>query len=229
MFANFRKSVPLVLTLLVSAATTHALGAEHDSYPCQLDRADWLTGEQLALVTSTDRARDRALTMLKNADDAEGDDGAVLKSVISQLGPVSMGPNDRIAGDYKCRKLQTDGGLNIAYGYFSCKISNLGEGDLEIEKLSGSQRFLGNLRRLAVRTENVSDEPRGYLAYNGMYHTAGDPAQIWDKNSRDAQVGCLAGVGSKPQGQVGTDGRMVLLLPPQEGYRSFVAWEFVPE
>jgi hypothetical protein len=225
MFAISR-TVSLALALAAGLAVTPALAA---SYPCQLNQADWLTGEQLALVTGTDRARDRALLMAQEADNAEGNDGAVLSDVISDLGTVSMGRSDRIAGNYKCRKLQTDGGLNIAYGYFSCAIRDLGEGELEIEKLSGSQRFLGSLKRLAVSSDNLDDEPTGHLAYNGMYHTAGDPPQAWDRNSRDSQVGCMAGIGAVPQGQPGSDGRMVLMLPPQEGYRSFVAWEFVPE
>jgi hypothetical protein len=167
--------------------------------------------------------------MIKRAEDAGENDGAILAGIIDQFGQVGMGRNDRIAGKYKCRKLQTDGELNIVYGYFSCIIRDLGEGFLDVEKLSGSQRFLGDLRRLAIFGDDLDAEPTGHLAYNGMYFSGGDQPRSWDRQSTDSQVGCMMGIGPGIQGREGTDGRMVLVLPPQQGYRSFVAWEFVPE
>jgi hypothetical protein len=137
----------------------------------QLD-GDRMTGFETARIRGlgeallSDSAEERAIT---SALYAPGDT------------PISTIPD----GAYQCRTIKLGGLLPLtAYGYFDCQISADGT---VIEKLTGSQRFKGDLL--------PSD---GGLFYWGALHYGDEEPFAYGADPERNQVGCLYRIEGKP-------------------------------
>ena len=138
---------------------------------------DQLDGDRM---TGFETARIRGLGEALLSDSAEE---RAIASALYAPGdsPISTIPD----GAYRCRTIKLGGLLPLtAYGYFDCEIS--GDGTV-IEKLTGSQRFKGDLL--------PSD---GGLFYWGALHYGDEEPFAYGADPERNQVGCLYKVDSKP-------------------------------
>ncbi|MEN0088798.1 MAG: DUF4893 domain-containing protein [Pseudomonadota bacterium] len=215
---NFFQSSLMAVTIgaLAFGSATMAASATEQKL-CGINKVDWLSEDQhMRLVNFEERALPFE-TYARRQDDrvvAQGfDDLSNRRQTIEFDGTHPA--RGKISGNYQCRKLQVDSGAGFSYPYFRCRIEDDGEGSFEIRKLSGSQLFTGLLHRITI---SGPDAPyAGHLIYQGMFHAGGDAPKAWDAYSSDAQVGCMT---------ARADGSLVLEIPPQNGIRSHVLWEF---
>ena len=138
---------------------------------------DQLDGDRM---TGFDAARIRGLGEALLSDSAEE---RAIASALYAPGdmPITTIPD----GAYQCRTIKLGGLLPLtAYGYFSCAIS--GDGTV-IEKLTGSQRFKGDLL--------PSD---GGLFYWGALHYGDEQPFAYGADPERNQVGCLYKIEGKP-------------------------------
>ncbi len=138
---------------------------------------DQLDGDRM---TGFETARIRGLGEALLSDSAE--ERAVVSALYAPGDvPISAIPD----GAYRCRTIKLGGLLPLtAYGYFDCEIS--GDGTV-IEKLTGSQRFKGDLL--------PSD---GSLFYWGALHYGDEEPVAYGADPERNQVGCLYKVEGKP-------------------------------
>lgn len=126
-------------------------------------------------------ARYRGLAEALLADNA-ADRQAVSALFSAGETPIASLPD----GQYDCRTIKLGGLLPLtAYAYFDCAVSHQGE---VIEKLTGSQRFKGDLL--------PSDG--GALFYRGALHYGDEQPMAYDAEDERSQVGCLYKVSGKP-------------------------------
>ncbi|MGJ8529180.1 DUF4893 domain-containing protein [Maritalea sp.] len=92
-------------------------------------------------------------------------------------------------GNYKCRTIKLGGNISalVSYSFFDCRISADGE-QLKLEKLTGSQRFTGEL---FVQKDGIAYKGAGHYGYE-------QPNQYVGDSDRD-QVGCLVQSVGKPE------------------------------
>lgn len=119
---------------------------------------------------------------------------------------------DVVSGKYQCRVIKMGADLSVVYGYFSCEITENGQGndrDWTIIKTGGSQRFSGVLK------------PGGDgLVYIGAGFVAGEKAPKYGDSTETDEVGCLYRAADAPR-------HYVLELPrPQFEFHDVV--ELVP-
>jgi hypothetical protein len=138
---------------------------------------DQLDGDRM---TGFETARIRGLGEALLSDSAE--ERAVVSALYAPGDvPISAIPD----GAYRCRTIKLGGLLPLtAYGYFDCEIS--GDGTV-IEKLTGSQRFKGDLL--------PSD---GSLFYWGALHYGDEEPVAYGADPERNQVGCLQRLEGKP-------------------------------
>ena len=131
-------------------------------------------------MTGFDVARIRGLGEALLSDSAEE---RAIASALYAPGdtPISTIPD----GAYRCRTIKLGGLLPLtAYGYFDCEIS--GDGTV-IEKLTGSQRFKGDLLPSG-----------GGLFYWGALHYGDEEPFAYGADPERNQVGCLYRIEGKP-------------------------------
>lgn len=184
---------------------------------CTISKVDWISEDQHRMLSQFEAISLPFETYARRQNDRLV--AASFDNLSGRRQTIEFDERHRIrgvmSGNYQCRKIQLDADAGFSYPYFRCRIQDDGEGSFEITKLSGSQLFSGVLHRI---TTSAPDQPyAGHLIYQGMFHASGDEPQSWDAYSRDAQVGCMTGR---------ADGSLVLELPPQNGFRSHVLWEF---
>ncbi len=78
-------------------------------------------------------------------------------------------PNSVLTGDWNCRTMKLGSTGPTIYRNFRCRISDLGERQFELEKLTGSQRMIGKLTLGATQT-----------LYTGVGFVDGGPAVRYD-------------------------------------------------
>lgn len=184
---------------------------------CGIERVDWLLERQHALLSNFETDALPFETIARRQADRIV--AAAFDNLSQRRQTIAFDAKDRVrgsvSGNYQCRKIQLDAENGFSYPYFRCRIEDDGEGTFEVQKTTGSQLFTGYLHR--ITTNEDAANPAGHLVYQGMFHAGGDDPQPWDKSSQDAEVGCMTGR---------ADGSLVLEIPPQNGYRSHVLWEF---
>ena len=111
------------------------------------------------------------------------------RTLVSTLYASGIGvPKAVNAGDYDCRTIKLGGhSALVSYRFFDCRIFLDGK-QLKLEKLSGSQRFTGELF-----------VQEGGVTYKGASHYGYEqPNQYVGESDRD-QVGCLFDAVGKPE------------------------------
>ncbi|MEO0497719.1 MAG: DUF4893 domain-containing protein [Pseudomonadota bacterium] len=203
--------------LLAVPAIIMAVDHGHASALCTIDKVDWMSANQHALLANFETAALPFETTARRQPDRVV--AAAFDNLSQRRLPIAFDASDRlrgtVSGNYQCRKIQLDEDAGYSYPYFRCRIEDDGEGLFQVRKTSGSQLFTGYLHR--VTTNEDAQNPAGHLVYQGMFHAGGDDPKAWDKDDRDAEVGCMTGR---------ADGSLVLEVPPQNGYQSHVLWEF---
>lgn len=154
--------------LVVALLTSSGLAGD-----CQPDGFELSTRDYSRLANiSESRIKAMAAAMLGEEPD---------RRIVSQLySEGTVAPKVVPVGDYQCRTIKM-GGISalIAYRFFECRIFE-DEGQLKIEKTTGSQRFTGDL--LLQETG---------VAYRGASHYGYEqPLSYQGETDRD-QVGCL--------------------------------------
>jgi hypothetical protein len=138
---------------------------------------DQLDGDRM---TGFEVARVRALGEAMLSESA-GDRAIVAALYASGESPIDTIPD----GDYQCRTIKLGGLLPLTvYGYFDCAISG---GGTVIEKLTGSQRFKGDLA-----------PADGGLFYWGALHYGDEAPFAYGADPERNQVGCLYRIEGKP-------------------------------
>ncbi len=131
-------------------------------------------------MTGFDTARSRGLGEALLSDNSEE------RAIVSALfapgeAPISAIPD----GTYRCRTIKLGGlGPLITYPFFDCAISDNGQ---VIEKLTGSQRFKGDLL-----------PANGAIFYWGALHYGDEQPFAYEADAERSQVGCLYKVNGKP-------------------------------
>ncbi|MVS99204.1 DUF4893 domain-containing protein [Devosia marina] len=148
---------------------------------CQVPDAAPITPFDGDRMTGFEAARSRGLAEALLSDNAAD---RALVSTLFALGetPISQMPD----GNYRCRTIKLGGLLPLTtYTQFACTVSNDGA---RIEKLTGSQRFSGNLL--------PSDG--GGLFYWGTLHYGDEAPMNYRADPERSQVGCVYKVDGKP-------------------------------
>ena len=174
MLSVFRRQAAAgILTGLLALPVVASLACE---VPAEA-AIDQLDGDRM---TGFETARIRGLGEALLSDSAE--ERAVVSALYAPGDvPISAIPD----GAYRCRTIKLGGLLPLtAYGYFDCEIT--GDGTV-IEKLTGSQRFKGDLL--------PSD---GSLFYWGALHYGDEGPVAYGADPERNQVGCLYKVEGKP-------------------------------
>ncbi|MEQ8598947.1 MAG: DUF4893 domain-containing protein [Devosia sp.] len=149
---------------------------------CQVPDAAPITPFDGDRMTGFEAARSRGLA------EALLSDSAADRELVSTLfapgeTPISQMPD----GNYRCRTIKLGGLLPLTtYTYFACTVSNAGT---RIEKLTGSQRFSGDLL----------PSNGGGLFYWGALHYGDETPMDYDADPERSQVGCLYKVAGKPE------------------------------
>jgi len=166
-----------LVALLLSLALLPAGAA----LACQVPDAAPITPFDGDRMTGFDAARIRGLA------EALVSDSAADREIVSTLfasgnAPIAAMPD----GAYRCRTIKLGGLLPLtAYDFFQCRISDQGT---RIEKLTGSQRFSGDLL--------PSDG--GGLFYWGALHYGDEVPMTYGADAERDQVGCLYKANGKP-------------------------------
>ncbi|MHA6299492.1 DUF4893 domain-containing protein [Devosia sp. CAU 1758] len=131
-------------------------------------------------MTGFDAARTRGIGEALLADNAE--ERAIVAGLFAPGNmPISAIPD----GPYRCRTIKLGGLLPlVSYPFFDCAISHNGK---VIEKLSGSQRFKGQL----LPTNDA-------IFYWGALHYGDERPFAYEADAERSQVGCLYKVDGKP-------------------------------
>jgi hypothetical protein len=106
-------------------------------------------------------------------------------STVDALFGRELTPVDHVpAGTYQCRTIKLGGpyGAFTAYGFFTCEVMDQGE-EQAIQKLGGSQRFLGELI-----------DVDGGLVFKGADHYDDEEPLGYDIDPERNAVGCLSRV-----------------------------------
>jgi hypothetical protein len=121
----------------------------------------------------TSRSRGLAGALLS---DVAADRAAIEAFYSAGLAPIASLPE----GKYRCRTVKL-GGITplVIYSWFECEISSA-DGELRIEKLTGSQRFSGTLTPSAEG-----------LTYVGALHYSDEGPRPYEGASERDQVGCM--------------------------------------
>ena len=163
--------VPAIVVLLTGAATA--------AEPCAVVPELGLTAVAEDRLARLEEARSRGIAEALEDGAAEADE--VVEALFEQgLTPVAEMP----AGPYQCRTIKFGGpfGSFVAYSWFRCRIE-AAESGYTIEKLTGSQRFTGDLIEVG-----------GGLVFRGADHYADEsPLAYGDDPERNA-VGCVSRV-----------------------------------
>jgi len=169
----FRKAACTILSALIALPVMAPLACQVPG-SAEIDQfdGDRMTGFQAARIRGLGEA-------LLSDDSGE-------RALVSALFAPGDNPISTIAdGNYRCRTIKLGGlGPLISYPFFDCAIS--GNGSV-IEKLTGSQRFKGDLA--------VSD---GALFYWGALHYGDENPIAYGDDPERNQVGCLYRVEGKP-------------------------------
>lgn len=121
------------------------------------------------------------------------------REIVSKLFGMGIGiPKTVPTGDYRCRTIKF-GGMSalVSYNFFDCRISQDGE-LLQLEKLTGSQRFTGTL----------FSQDTG-IAFKGAGHYGYEQPRSYGADESRNKVGCLSE-------SLGQPGSLLLELPSPE-------------
>jgi len=114
------------------------------------------------------------------------------RQIVAPLYASGLGnPKTIRTGNYKCRTIKM-GGISalVAYSFFDCRISDVGD-HFFLEKLTGSQRFSG---QLFVQDDGV--------AYKGAAHYGYEEPRVYGSDAKRNQVGCLFDALGKPSSMI---------------------------
>jgi hypothetical protein len=157
-----------ISSLIFALFTTAGLAAS-----CQPDDLE-LSARDFSRLATIDQNRIKAFGEAMMGEKPD-------RSLLSSLYRLGLNaPKTVPLGDYQCRTIKL-GGLSAltAYSYFACRIFE-DAGQLKIEKLTGSQRFTGDLYMQETG-----------VAYRGASHYGyEEPRQYEGTTDRD-QVGCI--------------------------------------
>lgn len=114
-------------------------------------------------------------------------ESAADRELVSHLFAPGIAPQAPLPdGDYRCRTIKLGGLLPLtAYSFFDCRISGSGT---KIEKLTGSQRFSGEL---------LASQAGGHF-YRGALHYGDENPRPYREDGDRSQVGCLYRIEGKP-------------------------------
>ena len=114
-------------------------------------------------------------------------ESAADRELVSHLFAPGIAPQAPLPdGDYRCRTIKLGGLLPLtAYSFFDCTISGSGT---KIEKLTGSQRFSGEL---------LASQAGGHF-YRGALHYGDENPLPYREDGDRSQVGCLYRIEGKP-------------------------------
>ncbi|MBB4052431.1 hypothetical protein GGR20_002074 [Devosia subaequoris] len=126
-------------------------------------------------------ARTRGLAEALRAESAAD------RELVSLLFAPGIAPQAPVPdGNYRCRTIKLGGLLPLtAYSYFDCVVA---QGGTKIEKLTGSQRFSGDL---------LATDAGGHF-YRGALHYGDEDPRPYQEEGDRSQVGCLYKVDGKP-------------------------------
>lgn len=143
----------------------------------------------LAAISPFDADRMNGLENARTRGLAEAlmSESAADRELVSHLFAPGIAPQAPLPdGDYRCRTIKLGGLLPLtAYSFFDCRISGNGT---KIEKLSGSQRFSGEL---------LAGQAGGHF-YRGALHYGDENPRPYREDGDRSQVGCLYRIEGKP-------------------------------
>ncbi|MCZ4272417.1 DUF4893 domain-containing protein [Maritalea porphyrae] len=148
---------------------------------CVPDGLD-LSSRDFSRLHTIDQSRIKGLAEAMLGENAS--DRAIVKELYSMgIGAPKVVPT----GNYKCRTIKL-GGISalVSYKFFDCRISQAGD-QLRLEKLSGSQRFVGTLHMQETG-----------VAYKGASHYGYEEPRAYGVDGEHDQVGCLFEALGKP-------------------------------
>lgn len=110
------------------------------------------------------------------------------REVVADLFDPGVPPPDAqlMAGDYRCRTIKLGGDFNtlVVYQWFSCKITDNGDGSFDIRKLTGSQNFAGTLQKAGF----------SYAFKGASFYGYEDGTIKYGENEERNLVGCFSAV-----------------------------------
>ncbi len=114
-------------------------------------------------------------------------ESAADRELVSHLFAPGIAPQAPLPdGAYRCRTIKLGGLLPLtAYSFFDCRISGSGT---KIEKLTGSQRFSGEL---------LASQAGGHF-YRGALHYGDENPLPYREDGDRSQVGCVYRIEGKP-------------------------------
>lgn len=143
----------------------------------------------LAAISPFDADRMNGLENARTRGLAEAllSESAPDRELVSHLFAPGIAPQAPLPdGDYRCRTIKLGGLLPLtAYSFFDCRISGNGT---KIEKLTGSQRFSGEL---------LASQASGRF-YRGALHYGDENPRPYREDGDRSQVGCLYRIEGKP-------------------------------
>lgn len=164
-----------LVTLVLLGLCGPALAAE----PCAVVPALNLTEVDENRLAQLEESRSRGIAEALTGGGAEA--AASVESLFRQgLTPVAELP----AGGYQCRTIKLGGPFSpfVAYDWFVCRV-DASDAGLRIEKLTGSQRFSGDLIEVG-----------GGLVFRGADHYADESPRAYDADPERNSVGCVTRV-----------------------------------
>ena len=187
------------LSLLAMSAPALAVTC---AVPAEIDLLDFDTNRIAKFASARNDSIKAAITVATAAEK---------KLITSIVGAATVPVSEIPMGLYKCRTLKLGGDLPFsAYPYFDCFVSEM---STQIEKLTGSQRFLGT----------IHDNEDGAVFYKGAISYQTDDMGFWyGENAERDQVGCIYQIAGKSPRY-----RLELPLPLYES--TFDVIELVPQ
>ncbi len=168
------------LRLLAFVCAGLAASPVLSSLACEAPPEVSLTHFDAKRMAKFDTSRDRGLAEAGQAQSS--DDRAILAEIFVGEEKLTQLPDGR----YRCRTIKLGGLLPLViYNYFDCAVRDNGT---TIEKLTGSQRFIGSLT------------PSGdALFYAGALHYGDEQPMAYGADADRDQVGCIVRISGEDE------------------------------